>query len=105
MSDNSAWVGSSFPSEFLKNLFFEKFLEIVACNAGVGLVVHLYGYADAVALADTEAADQSDAVSEVFLFNRFLEKLHDFRRTFQIAGTAYTNLYNHDLTPLREPLR
>ena len=93
-----------FPSEFLNNLFFEKFFEIFARNAGVDLIVYLYGYADTVALSDAEAADQSDAVSKVFLFNRFLKKFHDFRRTFQMAGTAYTNLYNHDITPLRESL-
>jgi hypothetical protein len=61
----------------------------------VDIIVHLNGHADAVAFSDAETADQRDFISEIVFFDRILQKLDDFRRTFQMTGASYADLYNH----------
>ena len=83
----------------------EKFLEILRRKSGVDFIIDLNRHTDTVAFSDTEAADQGDRLLELFVTDGILEKFYDFLRSFQMAGAAYTNLYNHRFIPLSVPVR
>ena len=61
------------------------------------LVVDLNSYSDTVTLSYTEAACKSHFILKAMLLYRFLKKLHDFRRAFQVTGAAYADLYYHHI--------
>ena len=105
MSGNLTYADAPFPSEFLCNMFFEKFLEVFACDAGMNVIIHLYGYADTVAFSDAEAAGKHDLILNMMFLYGFFKKLYNIGRALEVAGRANTNLNEqHMLIPLRELL-
>ena len=85
----------------------EEFTEIHGRNTGIDFIVHLNGNADGIAFSKTEASGERNFIFKMVLFYGFLHAPYDFWRTFEMAGTAYTDLDNHRLTasPERSPGR
>jgi hypothetical protein len=68
----------------------------------MNIIIDLNRDTDAVALSDAEAAGEDHIVFQMMFCNPRLQKLYDVLRTFEMAGAAYTNLYNqHIITPLQ----
>lgn len=61
----------------------------------MNIIIDLNGNSDAIALTDAEAADEHDFIVKLLVFYSFLQKLYNLFRTFQMAGTADTDLNNH----------
>ena len=62
------------------------------------IIIYLNRNTNTITLADAEAAGKCNLVFEMIIHYGFLKKLNYFRRTFQVAGAANTNLnYHHNL--------
>ena len=61
----------------------------------MNIIIDLNGNSDAIALTDAEAANEHDFIVKLLVFYSFLQKLYNLFRTFQMAGTADTDLNNH----------
>ena len=92
MSGNLARSLIPFVFDYVKDLLFEEFSEIVSGDTDVNVIVDLHGHTDAIALSDAEASGKHDLVLDVMLLNGALKQLHDFLRAAKVAGGADANL-------------
>ena len=68
-------------------MFVKKFGKILFSDTNMDVVIYLYGYADAVAFSDAEAAGEGKLVLlDIMLCDSGLKELYNILRSLEVAG-------------------